>query len=110
MYNEQEAYNCRNFNPVLNPMWLQGVYIFKKKTQTFFTNITKFSGFCNTTLTVQKMYNCIQFMCFLKTELPHDKTNKMTVRPAKTQDPSGHLLCAQWVAKDPSFFRADSKD
>ena len=39
-------------------------------------------------------------------ELLHDKTNKMTVRPAKTQI----SLCAQWVAKDPSFFHGDSKD
>ena len=29
-------------------------------------------------------------------EPPHDKTNEMTVHPAKTQEPS---LCAHWVAK-----------
>ena len=41
----------------------------------------------------------------------HDKTNKVTVRPAKTQISLGirpvwseSSLCAQWVAKDPSFF------
>ena len=52
-------------------------------------------------------------------EPPHDKTNKMTVCPAKTQISLGirpvwseSLLCAQWVAKDPSFLHlhADSED
>ena len=37
----------------------------------------------------------------------HDKTNKMSVRPAKTDQP-GHR--AYWVAKDPSFLHADSED
>ena len=47
----------------------------------------------------------------------HDKTNKMCVRPAKNQISLGihpvwseSLLCAQWVAKDPSFLHADSED
>ena len=47
----------------------------------------------------------------------HDKTNKMSVRPAKTQISLGirpgsseSSLCAQWVAKDPSFLHADSED
>ena len=42
----------------------------------------------------------------------HDKINKMSVRPAKTQiSPvwSESSLCAQWVAKDPSFLHADSE-
>ena len=50
-------------------------------------------------------------------EPPHDKTNKMTVRPSKTQISMGirlvwseSLPCAQWVAKDPSLFHADSED
>ena len=50
-------------------------------------------------------------------EPPHDKTNKMNVCPAKTQISLGirpvwseSSLCAQWVAKDPSFLHADSKD
>ena len=39
----------------------------------------------------------------------HDKTKKkMSVRPAKTQIRLG--ICAQWVAKDPSFLHADSDD
>ena len=49
----------------------------------------------------------------------HDmtKTNKMSVRPAKTQLSLGirpvwseSLLCAQWVAKGPMFLHADSED
>ena len=50
-------------------------------------------------------------------EPSHDKTNKMTVRPAKTQISLGirpvwseSSLCAQWVAKDPSFLHADCED
>ena len=50
-------------------------------------------------------------------EPPHDKTNKMILRPAKTQISlcicpvwSESSLCAQWVAKDPSFLHADSED
>ena len=45
-----------------------------------------------------------------KNEPRHDKTNKMSVHPAKTQISLGihqsyqSSLCAQWVAKDPSFF------
>ena len=49
-------------------------------------------------------------------EPPHDKTNKVSVRPAKTQISLGirpvwseSLLCAQWVAKDPRFLHADSE-
>ena len=52
-----------------------------------------------------------------RTEPPHDKTNKLTVHRAKTQISLGirpvwseTSLCAQWVAKDPSFLYADSKD
>ena len=50
-------------------------------------------------------------------ELSHDKTNKMTVPPVKTHSSLGirpvwsqSSLCAQWVAKDPSFLHADSED
>ena len=45
------------------------------------------------------------------------KTNKMTVCPVKTQISLGicpvyseSLLCAQWIAKHPSFLHADRKD
>ena len=47
----------------------------------------------------------------------HDKTTKVSVRPAKTQISLGirpvwseSSLCAQWVAKDTSFLHADSED
>ena len=50
-------------------------------------------------------------------ELPHDKTNNVAVRPAKTQICLGirplcseSSLCAQWVAKDATFLHADSED
>ena len=50
-------------------------------------------------------------------ETRHDKTNKMTVRQAKTQISlsirpvwSESSLCAQWVAKDPNFLHADNED
>ena len=54
------------------------------------------------------VYNQYQY------EPPHDKTNKMVYVPSEDSDQSGHLkessLCAQWVAKDPSFLHADSDD
>ena len=47
----------------------------------------------------------------------HDNTNKVSVRPAKTQISLGirpvwseSSLCAQWVAKDPRFLHADSEN
>ena len=53
----------------------------------------------------------------LKNEPPRNKTNKMTLRPAKTQISLGirpvwseSSLCTQWEAKDPSFLHADSED
>ena len=49
-------------------------------------------------------------------EPPHDKTNKVAVRPSKTQISLGirpvcleSSLCVQWVAKDSSFLHADSE-
>ena len=55
--------------------------------------------------------NCMPFQPF------HDKTNKMNMRPAKTQISLGicpvwseSSLCAQWVAKGLIFLHADSED
>ena len=48
-----------------------------------------------------------------RNEPPRDKTNKMTVRPAKTQIRpvwSESSLCAQWIAKDHSFLHTESED
>ena len=51
------------------------------------------------------------------TEPRHDKTNKMSLRHAKTQISLGihpvwseSSLCAHWAAKDPRFLHADSED
>ena len=59
---------------------------------------------------------CLNNQCKIN-EPPHDKTNKKHVRPAKTQISLGirpvcseSSLCAQWVAKDPSFHHKDSED
>ena len=53
----------------------------------------------------------------IKFEPPHDKTNKRTMRPVKTQISLGirpvwseSSLCTQWVATDPSFLHGDRKD
>ena len=61
------------------------------------------------------VYTVLDFS--LPYELRHDKTNNMSVRPAKTQISLGirpvwseSSLCAEWVAKDPSFIHADSED
>ena len=46
-------------------------------------------------------------------EPQHDKTNKMSVRPAKTQiSPvwSESSLCTEWAAEDLRFIHEDSKD
>ena len=52
-----------------------------------------------------------------RNEPRYDKTNKMSVRPAKTQISLGirpvlseSSLCAQRVAKDPGFLHTDSED
>ena len=57
------------------------------------------------------------FYLQLTLERRHDKNNKVTVRPAKTQISLGirpvwseSSLCAQCVGKDPSFLHADSED
>ena len=59
----------------------------------------------------------LTFQIISKHELPHDKTNKMSVRPAKTKISLGihpvwsvSSMWARWVAKDPSFLHAASED
>ena len=59
----------------------------------------------------------ILLLPYEKYEPRHDKTNKMSVRPAKIQINLGihpvvseSSLYAQWVAKDPGFLHADSED
>ena len=67
-------------------------------------------------LSIEKGKNSISPLAFTN-EPPHDKTNKMTVRPAKTQISLGicpvwseSSLHAYWVAKDRNFLHADSED
>ena len=52
-----------------------------------------------------------------RNETQHDKTNEMSVRPAKTQISLGirpvwseSSQCAQGVAEDPRFLHAESED
>ena len=66
---------------------------------------------------LQNLSCCMVTSHHCKHEPSHDETNKMSVRPAKTQISLGicpvwseSSLCAQWVAKDPSFLHADSED
>ena len=66
---------------------------------------------CNLTYILFFSFNSITF------EPPQDKTNQMTVCPAKTRISLGicsvwseSSLCTQWVAKDPSFPHADSEN
>ena len=65
----------------------------------------------------QNKHGCLLCCDSLLYEPLRDKTNKMTVHPAKTQISLGirpvwseASLCAKWVAKDPSFLHADSED
>ena len=65
---------------------------------------------------LSKVWNTVPQLT-TKYEPRHDKTNKMSVRPAKTQICLGictvwseSSLFAQCVAKDPRFLHADSKD
>ena len=78
-------------------------------------NVFSKQGFLNR-LPVPSSLRCMRHSQ-TNNEPPHDKINKMTVRPAKTQISLGiHLvrsessLCVQWVDKDPSFPHADSED
>ena len=72
---------------------------------------------CNPSLIDEPSLQIIHGNNLSLNEPRHDKTNKMSVRPAKTQISLGirpvwseSSLCAQWVAKDPRFLHADSED
>ena len=74
------------------------------------------SNHLNVKLTTSETCRTGWISCF-SLEPPLDKTSKMIVRPAKTQNNLGirpvwseSWLCAQWVAKDPGFLHADSDD
>ena len=66
---------------------------------------------------VKSIPSVLEYMIWRICEPRHVKTNKMSLHPAKTQISRGihpvwseSSLCAQWVAKDPSFLHADSED
>ena len=62
----------------------------------------------------QDNLNSLMLLISIRLEPRYDKTNKMSVRPAKTQISLGihpeSSLCVQWVAKNPSFLHVDSED
>ena len=82
-------------------------------------------GYLGGDVTEKKLFTCLSLVlsyiwcrhAMFLFEPPHDKTNKMTVHPAKTQISLGFRpvwsessLRAQWVAKDTNFLHADSED
>ena len=67
------------------------------------------------TCIIQEDYPLKNFTTWLTLdEQRHDKTNKLSVRPGKTQIRMPRLIwvfaCPRWVAKGPSFLHADSED
>ena len=92
-------------------VWVMGIGCFCK----FYRALAKFCFVCYWCVWSQPPYSISAVGCF--NEPRHDKTNKMSVRPAKTQISlsirpvwSESSLNAQCVAKDPSILRADSED
>ena len=84
----------------------------KPQCSNFRVITANFSG-----VRIFRIFRVIVFVLYEKYEPRHDKTNKMTVHPAKSQISLGicpvwseSSLCAQWVATDPSFLHADSED
>ena len=100
------SYDVRELDNYVILRTLQRLYFWDNFS---FSNWHKLSSY--QTLCWQKVISSSQ------NELWHDKTNKMSVRPAKTQislnirpDWSESSLCTQWVAMDPRFLHADSED
>ena len=87
---------------------------------TYLHKISSFNGFSRTKTPAGPTHTLVfnwSYCPYKQFEPPHDKTNKMTVHPAKTQiSLSIHPVCsesslsAQWVSKDPSFLHVDSED
>ena len=86
-------------------------FLFNKTRSTKVTNLD--TDFC-----LKSRAKCRQVLS-IRTgtcEPPHDKTNKMNVRQAKTQISLGirpvwseSSQCAQWVAEEPNFLHADNE-
>ena len=111
-------------------VWCKNILVYDESGKLQFSeNITShalpvmfFQGVCICTFsdgdgkTVPKIYS-VWGILLTKYEPRHVKTNKVTVRPSKSQISLGicpvwseSSLCAQWVAKDPSFLHADNED
>ena len=117
---ETGFYSSRNWLP--NAIW--GCFLWKTKifwlVYIFFTFIRSNLIRVCTVFILPASFGFIlrwQKPHLFKFELPHDKTNKLTVHPVKTQISLGirpvwseSSPCTQWVAKDPSFLHTDSKD
>ena len=77
----------------------------------------RYRGFADEKPFILRAHRLFNSRVTIRTEPPHVKTNKMIVRPVKTQISLGmrpvwseSSLCAQWVAKDPYFLHADSEN
>ena len=103
----QTRFKCLYLNAPLHPAspWEMIVYTILRT----FSCLSNFRIGCATNSRTYRGENAL--------EPPHDKPNKMTVRPAKTQISLGicpvwseSSLCVQWVVKDLSFLHTDSED
>ena len=95
----------------------------KQPIRTFCFSVNGYHSFTRTPFIYTVVLTSVVSLLILindylwKKEPSHDKTKKINVRTAKTQISLGirpvwseSSLCAQWVAKDPSFLHADSED
>ena len=113
----------RNVNLLLKMFQLIGRFFYKVKTIIYFFSILRslhslrFNGILRWRNTVKSWFVFIAYKFLARNEPPHFKTNRMTVRPAKTQISlvfrpvwSESSLCGQRIAVGPSFLHADSED
>ena len=101
---------CGNLKSAMLCVFLLEFYICKHFTRMLNSRGFKFTNISENKVVVNNSESTVN-------EPPHDKTNKMTVCPAKTRISLGihpvwsePLLCTQWVAKDQSFLHVDSED
>ena len=107
-YSMQVEPHCLNFSKVTEIFWVSEYLGILQYTAWTGFNFSYFR--CQQSIMTA---NKFQWQCSKnsKNEPPHDKTNKMTLSPVKTQISLGicpvwseSSLCAQWVAKDQAFF------
>ena len=96
-----------------------GFVMFLLKLTVIFAHIFLLALFCCVRLQMIWWFSFLfrLYFSYIRTNESHDKTNKMSVCPAKAQISLGicpvwseSSLCAQWVAKDPRFLHAESED